>query len=652
MLLNWFDARRAAEIGISLADQFASRDESAPGEVSHKPKLPVRRPADALRAFLQQAEREVRAVPLNFYKKAKLANAFRWRLMERGVTSGTAAEVTRTLVMHLSMNRLAVLTGADATDASVVAVEPPAEQPKARPARSLLADGDQLVARGAYAEAVEAYQAFLESKPNHARAINNLGAAYWKLGRNREAEECFRRAIRLKPNDPDAHSNLGGFLRGVGHLTGSEDSLRRALKLNPSHVEARASLGLTLFTLGRPADAKPHLQRALKAAPANIAALICTAKVAATEGRFGDAEATLQRVLAIDPHSAPAWAGLAGLRKMTHADSAWLERAEAIAAQGVTPLEEADLRFAMGKYCDDVGDFSRAFRNFQRANELVKSYAPPYDREARTRLVDDLIRSHSRERLTEVSAALDDARTSTKPVFVVGMMRSGTSLVEQIIASHPAAGGAGELAFWWTLLQKHEIALRQAPLNEQLRVETAQAYLRELSRHAPEALRVVDKAPVNSDFLGIIHSVFPNARILYMQRDPVDICLSCYFQQFSAGLDFSMDLTDLAHYYRSHERLVAHWRSVLPPGTLLDVPYADLVSDQAAWTRKILEFIGLPWDERCLNFQDTRRTVATASAWQVRQKIYRSSVDRWRNYEKFLGPLLELRESRAPGGWA
>src|SRR6185437_10908858 len=172
MLLNWFDARRAAEIGISLADQFASCDESMPGEVSHKQKPPVRKPSDALRDFLQQAEREVRAVPLNFYKKAKLANAFRWRLMERGVTSGTAAEVTRTLVMHLSMNRLAAATGADVADASAVAVESLVEQPKARQARSLLAEGDQHVARGAYAEAIEAYQAFLESKPNHARAIN------------------------------------------------------------------------------------------------------------------------------------------------------------------------------------------------------------------------------------------------------------------------------------------------------------------------------------------------------------------------------------------------------------------------------------------------------------------------------------------------
>jgi tetratricopeptide (TPR) repeat protein len=650
MLLNWFDARQAAEIGISLADQFAARDESTSGEVSHRRKSPHRKPADALRDFLQRAEREVRAVPLNFYKKAKLANAFRWRLVERGVASATAAEVTQTLVMHLSMNRLAAATGADAADASAVAVEQPVEQPDARQARGLLAEGDQHLARGAYAEAIAAYQAFLESKPNHVRALNNLGAAHSKLGEYPQAEEYFRRAIRLKPNDPDAHSNLGDVLRGLGNLTASEDSLRRALKLNPSHVEARALLGLTLFAFGRPADAKPHLQRALKVAPRNVAALVCTAKIAAAEGRFGDAEATVQRILAIDPQSATAWATLAGLRKMTSADSAWLERAEAIAALSVTPLEEADLRFAMGKYCDDVGDFSSAFRNYQRANELAKSNALPYDKEARTRFVDDLIRSHSRERLTDVSAALEEARASTKPVLVVGMMRSGTSLVEQIIASHPAAAGAGELGFWSTLIQKHETTLRQGPLSLPLRLETARAYLRELSKHSSEALRVVDKAPVNSDFLGIIHSVFPNARFLYMQRDPVDTCLSCYFQQFSAGVDYSMDLTDLAHYYHSHERLAAHWPSVLPPGTLLEIPYAELVSDQANWTRKILEFIGLDWDERCLNFQDTRRTVATASAWQVRQKIYKSSVSRWRNYEKFLGPLLELRESRFRGG--
>jgi hypothetical protein len=258
------------------------------------------------------------------------------------------------------------------------------------------------------------------------------------------------------------------------------------------------------------------------------------------------------------------------------------------------------------------------------------------------------MRSHGRERLVVDAAAVDTARASIKPVFVVGMARSGTSLVEQIIASHPGAAGAGELRFWTTLVQRHAEALRQAPLAEPLRLTAARDYLAKLARHADAALRVVDKAPINADYLGIIHTVFPNARIIYLRRDPVDTCLSCYFQQFSVALEYSMDLADLAHYYRSHERLVAHWHAVLPRESILDVPYAELVCDQEGWTRRILDFIGLEWDVRCLSFQDTSRTVATGSAWQVRQKIYKSSMQRWRNYEKFLGPLLELRDARSP----
>jgi len=156
-------------------------------------------------------------------------------------------------------------------------------------------------------------------------------------------------------------------------------------------------------------------------------------------------------------------------------------------------------------------------------------------------------------------------------------------------------------------------------------------------------LRVVDKAPVNSDFLGIIYAVFPNARVIYMQRDPIDTCLSCYFQQFLTSLNFTFDLSNLAHYYREHQRIMAHWRAVLPRGFILDVPYEELVADQETWSRKMLEFIGLEWDPRCLDFHTNKRQVVTASAWQVRQKIYASSVARWRNYEKFIGPLKVFR---------
>jgi Sulfotransferase family len=168
--------------------------------------------------------------------------------------------------------------------------------------------------------------------------------------------------------------------------------------------------------------------------------------------------------------------------------------------------------------------------------------------------------------------------------------------------------------------------------------------LRDLERQYPDALRIVDKTLINSDYVGLLHSAFPRARMIRMRRDPIDTCLSCYFQHFSTAMTFTMDLSDLAAYYRVHQRLMEHWCSALPPGTILEVPYEELVADQEAWTRKILDFLGLEWDARCLSFYETERTVNTASAWQVRQKMYRKSMGRWRNYEKFIGPLKALRD--------
>jgi hypothetical protein len=230
-----------------------------------------------------------------------------------------------------------------------------------------------------------------------------------------------------------------------------------------------------------------------------------------------------------------------------------------------------------------------------------------------------------------------------RPIFVVGMLRSGTSLAEQILSAHPAVVGAGELGFWSEAMATHAAALRAGPPAAALRAELAEAYGRALADHSTDAARIVDKAPQNADYLGIIHSVFPRARIIYMQRDPRDSCLSCYFQQLSTAHNYTLDLADLAHYYREHERLMAHWRAALPRGTLLEVPYAGLVADQPGWTRQMLEFLDLEWHDGCLEFHRSERAVMTASFWQVRQAIYRGSVDRWRNYRKFIGPLLGLR---------
>lgn len=470
---------------------------------------------------------------------------------------------------------------------------------------------------------------------------NAQGAALCRSGRFKEAEQCFRRATELSPDSAEAHSNLGYVLRVLGRATQSETSIRRALECNRQDVGLYVNLGHTLLLLGKAREAEGCFVRALEERPDDLGALLGAANIASAEGRFVEAEAKLKQILARNANMPGIWALLVSLRKMTRADSGWLAHALELADSGVGPSEQADLRFAIGKYWDDLGNYAEAFRSYQLGNELLRSLGPGYNRAARTSFVDDMVRIYTREVVAETRAS---GHSSSRPVFVVGMPRSGTSLVEQIIASHPAAAGAGELGFWTEVLLTHVSDLRRGPLSESTKARLAASYLELLNEYSKDAQHVVDKAPVNSEYLGFIHSVFPNARIIYMRRNAVDTCLSCYFQRLSPGLSYTMELGDLAHYYREHHRQIMHWRKVLPGGAILDVPYEELVARPEEWARRILEFIGLEWDVRCLDYRDARRPVVTASGWQVRQKIYTTSRGRWRNYEQFIEPLLALQE--------
>jgi hypothetical protein len=271
---------------------------------------------------------------------------------------------------------------------------------------------------------------------------------------------------------------------------------------------------------------------------------------------------------------------------------------------------------------------------------MLRTVAPRYDRKHRDEFIEKMIHTYSKD---VIAAVGEGGSTSDRPVFVLGMPRSGTSLAEQILASHPSIFGAGELDFWSASASAHESEVREGLLDQATRNKLAQDYLRVLQTRAGDELRVIDKTLISSDYIGVIYSVFPNARFIYMERDPIDVCLSCYFQQFVANMSFTMDLSDLAHYYKGHCELFKHWQSILPAQSILVVPYAELVRDQEGWTRKMLDFIGLEWSDRCLSFHETERAVVTASTWQVRQRIYTGSVGRSQAYKKYLGPLKALR---------
>jgi tetratricopeptide (TPR) repeat protein len=636
MLLKWLDAREATAAGAALADEFYLQSSTKlpharakeAGQRSQEPQL-----QKFLQKFLQRVDQAARPLSLNVFKRAKLANSFKWRLLEKGVEQELVDELTQALVMRLM--------GADAGAAAPERGSSSASSRSGRDVQALHVTANEQIGRGAFAEARECYQQLVNLDPRDAVARNGLGIALAQLARYGEAEAEFRRAIGIRPGFPEAHFNLAGVLQSTGRYNESETPLRRALKLKPAYIDARISLGMTCVLLGRLNDARDCYEKALSLAPRNAQALVGGGQIEALEGRFTAAEAAYRRALEAEPRSPYAWASLAWLRRMTPADSDWVKRAEELASGGLTPIDEATLRFAIGKYYDDVGDYARAFRSYQSANKLHKLRAEPYDREVHSRFTDELMRVRTAEAIASASAPGSD---SQRPVFVLGMPRSGTSLVEQIIASHPQAHGGGELSFWQLVVRRYGTDLRRGLLTEALRHKLAEDYLEVLTGVSADAPRVVDKTPFNAHYLGLTHAVFPRARIIFLQRDPIDTCLSCYFQQFPPVLSWSMDLGDLAHYYRESHRLAAHWRRVLPPGTILDVPYAGLISDQEKWTRRILEFVGLPWDERCLEFYKAARPVNTASAWQVRQKIYRTSVGRWHNYEKFIGPLRGLAD--------
>jgi tetratricopeptide (TPR) repeat protein len=627
MMRDWFNAQEAAEIGTALADQFAPQ--TAPAS-ARGDNAALGKSTRALEVLLRRADGEVRQLRLNFYKKAKFANAFKWRLIENGVKPEVANEVTQYLILHLSQKTPDTATGRAAAAAN---------QPDSGRIDALRTRANKAFAAGDYAQAVAFYGELAERDPHRPDILNSLGVALMQLNRYQEAEQHYREAIEIDPGFVEALCNLASVLQGDPQE--AEEYVRRALRVNPKHAGARTMLGRTLAFTGRLHEARAAFRKALKIAPNEPDALLGLAQIARTEGRFDEAESLTKRVLTTNPKNPIAWAALNSTRKMTTADSDWLKGAEEIAGSGIQLWEEAELRFAIGKYFDDVEDFAQAFQNYRRANELLKTVAQKYDTQAHSRFADDMIRAYSQQAMATIGGG---GSASMKPILVVGMPRSGTSLAEQIIASHPTARGAGEPEFWLNAARAHHSEMRQGILGEPARKKLAEEYLRVLERHCPGAQRVVDKTLINSDYLGFIHSVFPNARIIRMRRDPIDTCLSCYFQHFSTAMRFSMDLNDLADYYRVNQRLMNHWCSALPAGTILEVPYEELVVDQEAWTRKILDFLGLEWDERCLSFHETQRAVNTSSAWQVRQKMYTQSSGRWRNYEKFIGPLKGLKD--------
>ena len=548
--------------------------------------------------------------------------------------------------------------------------------------------GNTLRARGRFEEAATAYRKAIALKPSYAAGHNNLGTALRDLGRFEEAEAAYRAAFALNPDDPMVLDNLALALRDLERLEEAEnlldaslslapdngrtlthvalvrldqnrieeahDAARRAVALLPHDPETLNAMGLSLQELGRVEEALEFYRRALACKPDFAGALNNIGNVLKQEGRLEEAHDAYARSIAIDPRQAEVYVNLADTRKVKSGD-AWLAGMEGLACEieSLRATARMRLHFALAKAHDDLGAYDVAAHHMREANALKRTQIV-YDEAASLKLF-DRIRETFDAKLIEAKSGSGDPDAS--PIFVLGMPRSGSTLVEQILASHPLVHGAGELSHLGEIvsglrfpgdpaLAFPEIA--QAMVDEDF-ARIGQRYASRLRQYSPRATRITDKMPSNFCFVGLIHLALPNARIIHVTRDPLDTCLSCFSRLFSAEQNHTYDLAELGRFYRKYAELMAHWREVLPQGRMLELRYEDVVGDLEGEARRMIAYCGLDWSESCLAFHKTQRSVKTASASQVRRPIYKTAQYRSRHYRKLLAPLIaELGDLAEP----
>ncbi|MDF2763836.1 MAG: hypothetical protein K0S81_830 [Rhodospirillales bacterium] len=527
----------------------------------------------------------------------------------------------------------------------------PAKPPKraAKPLQQELTHAEALLRARRFGEAEAAFRAILDRFPEHWAALAGLGMVALAANDPDASAELLARALDNRPGDPALHNNLAKALIAANRPQEAIEKLHRALKLRPAFPEALCNLARALRQLGRGEEALEDYDRCEAVAPGHLAARIGRNGTLLELGRAQEAAAGLRAVLTDDPRCSAAHALLARAHKFRPGDPEPELIDRLLSDPALRTSDRLRLTYAAAKIADDLGDCDRAMLRLKEANRMRTSLADP---DYFAKRVDAIVSVFTKSFMAERARWGDP---SERPVFIVGMPRSGTTLTEQILASHPLVFGAGELETLTHLtgaLRKAAGAQKRFPefipqIGPDLARSFGARYVAEVAALAPSAARVTDKMPHNFELLGVIALLLPNARVIHCRRDPRDTCVSCYMHQFQDRHAYNRDLRALGLYYRQYVRLMAHWRAALP-NPPLEIRYEELIADLEAHTRRILEYCGLPWDDRCLAFHETRRSVVTPSTWQVRQPLYTGSVGRWRRYEKHLGPLLEALGDSIP----
>ncbi|MGC2781114.1 MAG: sulfotransferase [Bradyrhizobium sp.] len=498
--------------------------------------------------------------------------------------------------------------------------------------------------QGMIDEAMALLRRAIENKPQNLDAYFALGNLLYTAGKDIEAARNYLKVLDFSPDHAETHNNIANVLLRQGHRERAIEHYKRAIASRPDYADARGNLGNAFLELNQLEDSIEQNLLAIKIKPERFGSYNNLGVAYQALGRFEEATAAFEKALELAPDDAPIHLNLANMAKFKSDDRRLaslrrlLERVDQLDQE-----KQIAAHFAMGKALSDLKDFDGAFAHLLRANAL-KRKTFDYDSEQRLAMMKNVADRFTPEFFRSVAGHGDD---SWAPIFIVGMPRSGTTLMEQVLSSHSKVFGAGELETFKELVG--ECAARQKVLPAYPDLITllppeemttlGQDYTARVRPLAPEAAHIVDKMPLNFLFVGLIHAAFPRARIINTRRGPLDNCVSCYSLLFTGAQPFAYDLTELGHYYRGYENVMEHWHKVLPPGVLIDVQYEDLVDDLEGLSRRVLAHCGLDWEDACLDFHRTERTVRTASLMQVREPIYRRSIGSWRRYEKHLGPL-------------
>ncbi len=512
--------------------------------------------------------------------------------------------------------------------------------------------GNILKALGNLDKAATSYRQAIHGQPEYAEAHFNLGNCLRLMNRPADAAESYRNAVMHQPGYVAAHTNLGLVLTEMGRFADAVDCCREAVALKPDHANAQINLGNALKELGEFVGAESSYRKAIKLQPELAEAHMALAGMCKAMGRTDDAVASYKDAVSLDPDSAE------GLRLWAHTkrhlehdrELEAMEQAFITSANGSE--QRMHLAFGLGKAFEDLGGYDEAFKYLSEGNRIKHGFHPDALEEETEAFFETLKDVFCPELFKQFP---DSGCKDKTPIFILGMPRSGTSLIEQVLASHSAVHGGGELPVMPELVRDRFPGngniqfVRSIPdVTGDVLQETGAAYVKAVREYVKGTQYVTDKRPLNFIHVGLIKLILPNARIIHCVRTPEDTCFSIYKSYFpTRTFQFADDLEELGAYYNRYRDLMRHWHAVLP-GFIHDFCYEDMISDQEGQTRELLNICGLDWEDACLEFYRTKRQVRTASAEQVRQPIYSSSIGLWKRYETHLVPLLESLEKGLP----